>query len=58
MPDDDRRNLCPRVHAVAVGSLPLNGQRVSFELSDIFRYDDEGRLVDAPRCRSVAGAGS
>ncbi len=29
-----------------VGSLPPNGQRVSFELSNIFRYDDEGRLAD------------
>jgi predicted ester cyclase len=29
-----------------VGSLPPNGQHVVFELINIFRYDDEGRIVD------------
>ena len=29
-----------------VGALPPNGQRVVFELMNIFRYDDEGRIVD------------
>jgi predicted ester cyclase len=28
------------------GSLPPNGKRVTFELSNIFHYDDEGRLAD------------
>jgi hypothetical protein len=47
MPDVDRRNLCPRVHAVA-GREPAaqRAARVSFELSNIFRYDDEGRLAE------------
>jgi predicted ester cyclase len=30
----------------AVGPLPPNGQRVTFELTNIFRYDDEGRLAE------------
>ena len=29
-----------------VGPLPPNGQRVIFELTNIFRYDDEGRLAE------------
>ena len=29
-----------------VGLLPPNGQRVTFELANIFRYDDQGRLAD------------
>jgi predicted ester cyclase len=29
-----------------VGLLPPNGQRVTFELINIFRYDDAGRLAD------------
>jgi predicted ester cyclase len=29
-----------------VGSLPPNGQHVVFELTNIFRYDDEGRIED------------
>ena len=29
-----------------VGSLPPNGQHVVFELINIFRYDDEGRIED------------
>jgi predicted ester cyclase len=29
-----------------VGSLPPNGQRVTFELTNIFRYDDQGRLAE------------
>lgn len=29
-----------------VGPLPPNGQRVIFELTNIFRYDDQGRLAD------------
>ena len=29
-----------------VGPLPPNGQRVTFELTNIFGYDDEGRLAD------------
>jgi predicted ester cyclase len=29
-----------------VGPLPPNGQRVMFELTNIFRYDDEGRLAE------------
>ena len=29
-----------------VGPLPPNGQRVTFELTNIFRYDDEGRLAE------------
>lgn len=28
------------------GPLPPNGQRVVWDLSNIFRYDDEGRLVE------------
>jgi predicted ester cyclase len=30
----------------AVGPLPPNGQRVTFELMNIFRYDEDGRLAD------------
>ena len=29
-----------------VGSLPPNGQRVVWDLSNIFRFDDQGRLVE------------
>jgi predicted ester cyclase len=29
-----------------VGPLPPNGKRVVFELMNIFRYDDEGRLAE------------
>ncbi len=29
-----------------VGPLPPNGQRVTFELTNIFRYDYEGRLAE------------
>jgi predicted ester cyclase len=29
-----------------VGSLPPNGSRVVFELINIFRYDDQGRLAE------------
>jgi predicted ester cyclase len=29
-----------------VGPVPPNGQRVTFELTNIFRYDDEGRLAE------------
>ena len=29
-----------------VGPLPPNGQRVTFELTNIFRYDEEGRLAE------------
>jgi predicted ester cyclase len=29
-----------------VGSLPPNGNRVVFELMNIFRYDDQGRLAE------------
>ena len=29
-----------------VGSLPPNGQHVVFELTNIFHYDDEGRIQD------------
>jgi predicted ester cyclase len=29
-----------------IGPLPPNGNRVVFELINIFRYDDEGRLVE------------
>ena len=29
-----------------VGPLPPNGQRVIFELINLFRYDDEGRLAE------------
>jgi predicted ester cyclase len=29
-----------------VGPLPPNGQRVIFELTNIFRYDDRGRLAE------------
>ena len=29
-----------------VGPLPPNGERVTFELTNIFRYDDAGRLAD------------
>jgi predicted ester cyclase len=29
-----------------VGPVPPNGQRVTFELTNIFRYDDQGRLAD------------
>jgi predicted ester cyclase len=29
-----------------VGLLPPNGNRVIFELMNIFRYDDQGRVVD------------
>jgi nitroreductase len=30
----------------AVGPLPPNGQRVTFELTNIFHYDDEGRVAE------------
>ena len=30
----------------AVGPLPPNGNRVVFELSNIFRYDEDGRLAE------------
>ena len=29
-----------------VGPLPPNGRRIVFELMNIFRYDDEGRLAE------------
>jgi predicted ester cyclase len=29
-----------------IGRLPPNGQPVTFELTNIFRYDDEGRLAE------------
>ena len=29
-----------------VGSLPPNGQHVVFDLMNIFRYDEEGRILD------------
>ena len=29
-----------------VGPLPPNGERVTFELMNIFRYDDQGRLAE------------
>ena len=29
-----------------VGPLPPNGRRVAFELMNIFRYDDQGRLAE------------
>jgi predicted ester cyclase len=29
-----------------VGSLPPNGQHIVFELTNIFRYDDDGRIED------------
>ena len=29
-----------------VGSLPPNGRRIVFELMNIFRYDDQGRLAE------------
>jgi predicted ester cyclase len=29
-----------------VGPLPPNGQRVTFELTNIFRYDEQGRLAE------------
>jgi predicted ester cyclase len=29
-----------------VGPLPPNGERVTFELINLFRYDDKGRLAD------------
>ena len=29
-----------------VGPIPPNGQRVTFELTNIFRYDDQGRLAE------------
>jgi predicted ester cyclase len=32
--------------ASPVGSLPPNGQRVVWDLANIFRYDDHGQLVD------------
>jgi len=31
---------------LAVGPLPPTGRRVTFELTNIFRYDDEGRLAE------------
>lgn len=37
------------MHAVTqspVGSLPPHGQHVVFDLINIFRYDDEGQIVD------------
>src|SRR4051812_42556138 len=30
----------------AVGPLPPNGQRVTFELTNIFRYDEQGQLAE------------
>jgi predicted ester cyclase len=32
--------------ASPAGSLPPNGQRVVWDLANIFRYDEQGRLVD------------
>ncbi len=32
--------------ASPAGSLPPNGQRVVWDLANIFKYDDHGRLVD------------
>jgi predicted ester cyclase len=29
-----------------VGPLPPNGRRVAFELINIFRYDDQGRVAE------------
>ena len=29
-----------------VGPLPPNGRRIVFELMNIFRYDDQGRLAE------------
>jgi predicted ester cyclase len=29
-----------------VGSLPPTGERVTFELTNIFRYDEDGRLAE------------
>ena len=29
-----------------VGSLPPNGRHIVFDLINIFRYDEEGRIVD------------
>ena len=29
-----------------VGALPPNGKRVRFDLTNIFRYDEQGRLAD------------
>ncbi|HEY6319796.1 MAG TPA: ester cyclase [Acidimicrobiia bacterium] len=29
-----------------VGPLPPNGNRVAFELTNVFRYDDAGRLAE------------
>jgi len=43
---DDNRGTSARVHALAGGALPPNGQRVTFELTNIFRYDEEGRLAE------------
>jgi hypothetical protein len=37
------------------GALPPNGQRVVFDLLNIFRFDDQGRLVEEwvpTACRS------
>ncbi|MGO9874889.1 MAG: ester cyclase [Acidimicrobiia bacterium] len=44
--DHDRRNVRSRVHALPGRAAAPNGQRVTFELTNIFRYDDEGRLAE------------
>jgi predicted ester cyclase len=46
MSDDDRRDFRSGVHSSPVGPLPPNGHRVRFELMNIFRYHDDGRLAE------------
>ena len=46
MPDDHRRNLRARVHALACRVVATEWEPVVFELMNIFRYDDAGRLAE------------
>jgi tetratricopeptide (TPR) repeat protein len=47
LPDVDRGDVSTRVHTHTGGtSLSLNGQRVVWDLSYIFRFDDQGRLTE------------
>jgi predicted ester cyclase len=46
VPDDDHRTLVREFTRSPVGPLPPNGSRVVFELMNIFRYDEQGRLAE------------
>src|SRR5579863_3883657 len=46
LPNVDRGDVRPRVHAVTGWPLPPNGKRVVFDLINIFRFDVQGRMVE------------